>query len=310
MYRDDITTVVRGRATGYARRGASEWAIDDVWMSVVCGGGIEMSMNDAARWDGMFLDDTFGIVRTCLTRGVLTDGTELTYAFGLEHGTYRGVPTVSHGGSMAGFRAEILRCPTLRAAVAIFANASDVAPSTLALRVADIAFGDELGPAKDRAEPPAPDTWPADADGNYMHDEEAIVVRLAGDALEVRSETLVGERDGSKLRLPSGLEAWFSSGRLSLCLPGGEPIWFDRLPAVEVDPAPFVGNFESPELGTVLAVDGELDLTRDGKSVGRLEPVGPDRFAAAGHVYRFEDGCLFVDAGRALGVRFERAAPR
>ena len=41
-----------------------------------------------------------------------TSGKKLDYAAGLMMGTYRGLPTVRHGGSWAGYRADLLRFPT------------------------------------------------------------------------------------------------------------------------------------------------------------------------------------------------------
>jgi len=46
-----------------------------------------------------------------LERGVLNDGKQITYAFGLEIGEYRGLPMVEHSGSTGGYRTDLTRFP-------------------------------------------------------------------------------------------------------------------------------------------------------------------------------------------------------
>ena len=54
--------------------------------------------------------------------GVLNSGKKIDYASALRIGTYRGLPTVSHSGSWAGYRAQLLRFPEQKFAVACLCN--------------------------------------------------------------------------------------------------------------------------------------------------------------------------------------------
>jgi D-aminopeptidase len=65
-------------------------------------------------------------------------GTHNHYARGLRLRTYRGVPTVSHGGLWPGYRTEFLRAPEQDTAVIVIANHGGIDPNTLAHRVLDI----------------------------------------------------------------------------------------------------------------------------------------------------------------------------
>ena len=75
---------------------------------------------------------------TLHTQGRLNDGTTIDYAFGLEIGLYRGLRTVSHGGSWAGYRSELLRFPERNLSVICLCNLASMMPEALARRVADI----------------------------------------------------------------------------------------------------------------------------------------------------------------------------
>ena len=78
------------------------------------------------------------------TQGKLNDGKTLAYAWGLEIGTYRGLPIVEHGGSLGGYRAHIMRMPSQHTSVALLCNAGSIVPATLARRVADVVLADKF----------------------------------------------------------------------------------------------------------------------------------------------------------------------
>ena len=88
--------------------------------------------------------------------GVLTGGERLVYAFGLSVDEYRGLRTVSHSGSMMGFKAAFLQFPEQRFSVLATCNLGNIAPMGLARRVADIYLAEELGPAPQDSGPSRP----------------------------------------------------------------------------------------------------------------------------------------------------------
>lgn len=101
------------------------------------------TVEDLALWADNFRHKSVGgdsAVRQLLERGILNNGEKITYAFGLTHGTYRGLTTVGHGGSDAGYRAQFTMYPELGYSMIVLSNVSNGNPGRLARQVADIFF--------------------------------------------------------------------------------------------------------------------------------------------------------------------------
>jgi CubicO group peptidase (beta-lactamase class C family) len=99
------------------------------------------TVEDLALWNSNFDDGRAGgasAIAAMLTPGRLNNGREINYGAGLAVVPYRGVPTVSHSGSDAAYRAYFLRFPQQRLAVVLLGNASDLTTHELAHRVADL----------------------------------------------------------------------------------------------------------------------------------------------------------------------------
>ncbi|UCC83549.1 MAG: serine hydrolase [Gemmatimonadota bacterium] len=111
---------------------------------------------DLARWVLNFEGRHVGgeAVKLMLQQGVLNNGTTIGYAFGQGVGSYKGARTVSHGGSWAGFRTQLLRFPDQRFAVIVLGNFNYFNPSAMANAIADI----YLFPESDVAERTSSDT--------------------------------------------------------------------------------------------------------------------------------------------------------
>ncbi|HEX8162445.1 MAG TPA: serine hydrolase domain-containing protein [Pyrinomonadaceae bacterium] len=157
---DDHGAVIRGLAEGYLPNGDAGFLkgvpSDDFYGS----GGLFTTVEDLARWDQNFYDGKVGgpaAVEQMLTPGVLNDGTKLDYAFGLNVGPpYKGLKTVFHNGSRAGYRGILQRFPEQHFSVALLCNVR-IASDPLAARVADIYLAGELKPAAaNQGSPPAP----------------------------------------------------------------------------------------------------------------------------------------------------------
>ena len=142
-YHDDHTEPVRGRAIAYQPAPATTgaWRID-VWNNDIVGqGGVMTTVEDLQKWDENFYTGKVGgpsFLARQLTRGKLADGTTLAYAFGLEIGEYRGLPTVEHTGSTGGYRTDIMRFPGEHASVVTLCNVTTADAGGLAHRVADV----------------------------------------------------------------------------------------------------------------------------------------------------------------------------
>ena len=198
-FHDDHTHIVPNRASGYAPDGGG-YRISMTTLPMVGDGGVFTTVDDLFHWDQNFYDSSINsprFVEDMQTVGILNDGEELDYAFGLNIGTYRGLRTVSHGGSFVGFRAEMLRFPDQRLTVICLCNRADANPSRRARRVAEVYLEGSMEPAEEgdsgRGERPGPPETldlPAGGlaafEGDYYSDELDVFYRISLEGLRLR----------------------------------------------------------------------------------------------------------------------------
>ena len=119
-FHDDHTHIVPMRASGYAPSGPGEYSTSMTTLGMVGDGGVFTSVDDLLQWERFFHSEPSANLPTdrpeefwheMLRNGVLTNGDTLSYALGLGHGEYRGLPMISHGGGFVGFRAQVVRFP-------------------------------------------------------------------------------------------------------------------------------------------------------------------------------------------------------
>jgi len=196
--------VVERRATSYQR-------VDDGFAVSYLGnfdkvgaGGLYSTVRDLLLWDRNFYTGDVGgqaFLDLIQTPGTLYDGEPITYALGLTIDRYRGLPTVSHSGSMMGFKAAFLQFPEQRFSVLATCNLGEIEPMELARRVADIYLDDELGPP-----PPAAVTEGADAPRAATAEAPFSAAELAAYAGTYYS----AELDVTYRLYPEGNELWLS----------------------------------------------------------------------------------------------------
>jgi hypothetical protein len=150
-YHDDHTEIVKRRAAGYSPRetGNGGYRIDMTALDIVGDGGVFTTVEDLFLWDQNFYRNQLGegnddLMRQLLNPGIINDGNILDYAFGLYVEDYRGLRMISHGGSYAGFRAEVIHFPEQALSVICLANLSTIRPHSLARQVADIVLADQF----------------------------------------------------------------------------------------------------------------------------------------------------------------------
>jgi CubicO group peptidase (beta-lactamase class C family) len=140
-FHDDHNEPVKGRAFAYSPLPNGAWRIN-VWNNDIVGqGGLMTTVEDLQKWDENFYSGTVGgkgFLARQLERGRLNGGTQIAYAFGLEIGTYRGLPMVEHSGSTGGYRTDITRFPSVHTSVVTMCNVSNADAVALAHRVADV----------------------------------------------------------------------------------------------------------------------------------------------------------------------------
>jgi CubicO group peptidase (beta-lactamase class C family) len=146
-FHDDPARVVRNRAESYRPGPDGEYRRVGNSLTALGSSSLFTTVEDLARWIANFDDPVVGgagVVARLHEQGVLSSGERIAYAFGHNIGAYRGARTVTHTGSWAGFRTVLQRFPDERFAVVVLANTTDMNPSALASRIADIWLGTRL----------------------------------------------------------------------------------------------------------------------------------------------------------------------
>jgi CubicO group peptidase (beta-lactamase class C family) len=146
-FHDDPGHVMKDRVVSYAQTGGGYRVADLPNFDKIGAGGLYTTVEDLLKWDTNFYEPRIGSaewLRLIQTPGALNNGNPLTYAFGLTIGTYRGLRTVRHGGSLMGFRAELMRFPDQKLTTIVLCNFAAIAPSRLAEQVAEVYLGAEM----------------------------------------------------------------------------------------------------------------------------------------------------------------------
>jgi CubicO group peptidase (beta-lactamase class C family) len=205
-FHDDPGHVMKGRAMSYEADGAGGFRISYLQnFDKIGAGGLYSTVEDLQKWDENFYTHTVGgdaLQKLIHTRAVLTNGDTISYAFGNEVSTYRGLRTDEHGGSLMGYRAHILRFPDQRLSVIETCNLGSIDPGPIARQIAELYLGAQMtGPAvtppprRARVAPRVsalPDAEVRRVVGDYYSDELDVIYRIvsSGDGLVLRRPNL------------------------------------------------------------------------------------------------------------------------
>ena len=347
-FQDDHTLIIPNRSTAYMPRG-DHWAIRMSEFDDMAGaGGLHTTVEDFQKWMRNYDSATVGgrdIVTAMTTPTKLKNdslaGTppESWYGLGIGAGTYRGLPVNAHTGVWGGYRAAFLRFPNNDFAVATFCNFTTAGPDTLAQRVAAVWLGNALSPD-------VVTTWR----DSLRHETRVSLTpgslaALAGawgnDVLgEVRRTDVSGDTlymlTGRRMPLvPLGGNRFRAAPATLITFEGdsaGAPnrlvvrsatnaTTFNRLPLASTTAklADYQGSYYSPEVDVAWQVrpdSGGLVVMRDGRRVGKLEPVSRDVFLEDGSTMDFtrdRSGRVtgfVLEAGRVRHLRFDRQPTR
>jgi CubicO group peptidase (beta-lactamase class C family) len=341
-FRDNFSEIVKNQAWGYApERGTFRLSVTN--FDTAGATSLLTTVEDLAKWDANFEKPIVGgerLIAGLLDRGVLNTGERIDYAFGITHGTYRGLSTIGHGGSDAGYRSAILRFPEQRFGVSVLCNVV-ANPSLFAQRVADIYLADVLKP---RTTPVATDNQPevtlppeqlSRLAGLYWNAADGLSVRVA-----VENGTLHTGSGNNRQPLKSlgggvfvrrsgpGPQFTFDVAnggghRVTIGPPSGRGDVLERTePFVPTAAqlAEFAGAYRSDEIEALYRMtlrDGTLRLERLKSQPSALEPLVKDTFLAhmsqpgtlrftrdaAGRINGFT-----LDMGRIRNVKFLKEA--
>ena len=347
LYHDDVSTLIPNGAESYAPRqgGGYRDARSTYDGAIVGAGAVHTSVEDFGRWLNNYDEATVGgrdIIDIMTTATKLTDGSPATsgptqaYAVGLSVGTVRGLRTISHGGSWAGFRGHFIRFPDQRFAVATFCNLSTSGPDSLARKVAGIYLGSRMQPdsatawtvalaSAPRAELPVTSLRPLVGVWRNVDRGEVRRTRLVGDTLFAiggAERTRIVPLGNGRFRAGPYTELRFEGDAAApsrmLVRTTGETVTFTRADSVVLSPtqlAEYAGSYRSDEVDATHIWKIEKDqlvLYINDRRIGVLEPAYKDGFVRGGNVIdvqrdsRGRISGLIVEAGRVRHLKFTR----
>src|SRR5580692_6193884 len=192
QFRDDHTGLIANRAMAYDPKERKDgYTLNVSYFEQTGDGAVHTSVEDLLKWDENFYSGQVGgkdFLAELQEPGKLNSGKVLDYAKGLHIADYRGLPTVSHGGSWGGYRAELLRFPEQHFSVACLCNRGDANPTKRAVQVADIYLGSMMKPKEEKKavehEAAEKKEVPLSAEqlrayaGDYWSDELGVTYRL------------------------------------------------------------------------------------------------------------------------------------
>jgi CubicO group peptidase (beta-lactamase class C family) len=158
QYRDDHRSLIANRAMAYdAKEKDGGYSLDVSYFEQTGDGAVHTSVEDLQKWDENFYSGEIGgkeFLAEIQEQGKLNSSKLLDYAKGLHIADYRGLRTVSHGGSWGGYRAELLRFPEQHFSVACLCNLGSANPSKRARQVADVYLASLMKAHSDTAHTP------------------------------------------------------------------------------------------------------------------------------------------------------------
>jgi CubicO group peptidase (beta-lactamase class C family) len=326
QWRDDYRRIVPGRSSAYSARGEG-WVINRPIEYVHGNGGILTTVGDLGVWNQALTDGRLGgpeFLRLMHERGRLNDGSEIIYAGGLQISESWGVPSITHTGSTAGYRAFLGRYPRQSLSVAMLCNASNVSTGGTGGAIARVFLGAEAttpprpafaaaaSPEVERYaglyhDPVTGSTRELTVENGVLHDGGAPLLRLSDRQFQVASGPRTYTFDQGSGRVGFGVDDWqYSAQRY-------EPVEPWSPPTTEL--RDFAGTYHSDDAETTYVVtvsDGALVVWQRPADTRTLEPIYRDAFRARGNIFRFRRDpagrvtTLSLSLGRVYDMRFER----
>ncbi|MCH7782570.1 beta-lactamase family protein [candidate division KSB1 bacterium] len=146
-YHDDVNMITKSRASGYSPLQQGGFRINMTQIDMIGDGSIYTTIEDFLKWNQNYIDNKLGaggqkILDMVFTEGVLNDGSKNGYGFGLRLTENRGLRTIGHGGSWAGFRANFIQYPEQKLSIVILANSSSFNPGRISNSIANLYLAD------------------------------------------------------------------------------------------------------------------------------------------------------------------------
>lgn len=146
-YREDLEQVHKNTATSYDGSSGGPFIQPLKYWTYMGNGNLYTTVGDMAKWINNLQNPTLGgadAIKKLTTAGVLNNGEKLNYGLGIGVGTYKGLARYSHGGSVGGYRSDMVYLPDHKLGIAIFANYSGASPGSKTSALVDLILKDQI----------------------------------------------------------------------------------------------------------------------------------------------------------------------
>ena len=196
-FHDDHRRIVPDRAYSY-ERARDGFQASPLNYANVGATSLFTTAPDLAKWLDNFRDPKVGgpkAIALMEETAVLANGQKVDYALGLGIGKFRGLRTISHGGSDAGYRSHVLWFPDQQFGVTVLSNLANFNPGNIANKIAEVYLEPKMSA---QAEKPKP------AERKYITLEPGALDQYAGTyRLDVGLITMT-VKDGRLMGAPQG----------------------------------------------------------------------------------------------------------
>jgi CubicO group peptidase (beta-lactamase class C family) len=345
FFQDNHHQIIKNRASGYAPEGENFRLEMSNW-DEVGDGNVYTTVEDLYLWDQAFYNYKLGreLMDMLHTQGKLNNGQTIDYAFGLVIGSYRGLRTVSHSGSWAGFRASLIRFPEEKFSIICLSNLSTFNPAAISYKIADIYLADKFKEEIKKEKPQEIRAFPLserelrEKCGNYKEIKFGLWLILSLEKEKLKAQ--IGRQE--LLLTPvsqNTFQAWLGDSPITLEFSRDEKgqikaqltglgrekyVFLKAAPLPSLTPQAlkeYEGFYQSDELlGAVyeIRLDKENKLRIKFRNAPReaLKPMAPDEFAVEGMNFSFlraknkKITGLALSAGRAANIMFRKIERR
>ena len=310
-FHDDHERIVKNRSYSYSPQGKG-FRKRVLSFANVGATSLFTTAEDIAKWVMNFDSQIIAndaVMAQMHEQGRLNSGVTINYAFGLSIGEHKGLKTVGHGGSDAGFRSQVVRFPEENFAVIVLSNFSAINTNRLAMQVADIYLSKktiEKKPSKKKAERASLELDPKileSYEGIYqIRPDYILTIKKQDEQLTVqgtggRKYVLYAESERLFFRRNANFEITFNINNVGditniTIQENGRELEGTKIKPVQLNPeelAEYTGDYYSSELDTFYRIvfdEGRLIATHRKHDDFTLTVITPDYYSGTEWFFR------------------------
>ena len=270
-WHDDMTRIVKGRASAYHKE-KDGWHIDDDIESIVGNCCLLTTVGDLLRWNINGAE----LQKPLETPSKLADGQTTDYGFGL---TLRD-DEIYHSGATAGYRAFLTHFLKEDVSIALLCNRGDAPVGSLVDKVADVVL-QRVPPSPPKPAPVRPELL-----GLYRDPQTNAIIRIVerDGAMHVGNGPALSLVEGDLYRAGPHVQMQFEKTLLHLMTIYKPRATYERVRPASPSPeqlAEYAGTYTSSEADatwTISVVDGKLVVTLAPAMPDTLQPTFLDGF--------------------------------